>query len=160
MSDMTRTVTRYYCLPFQLMASFPLAVRYRTLPFYVMSTLQQIAYVESRYDYKATNPESSAEGLYQILDGTAKLKPLWKDSPLLISVPLQHLDLVLGKMSQPSGWNGGTDRLVIEHHGFVKFSDWTKNKTLDEDYYAKVKGAPFIPIPPIAIIVLPTMLIL
>lgn len=153
-------LVRVYSLPFQAAISVPLAVRYKSMPLQIMTTLQQIAYVESRYDTHADNKESSADGIYQIIDKTAVLKPLWKNTPAIVSVPLQHADLLIGKMRQPTGWNGGIDRLIIEHHGLVKFSAWKEDNNLDNEYYSAVKNAPSYPIPPIVLLGLPLALTL
>lgn len=157
---MSISLTQLYCLPFQLLSSVPLAVRYRTTPSDTFYTLQQIGKVESNYKYDASNPQSSAEGIYQLIDGASKLNKVWKHLPMPVSVPLQHLDLVLHDLTIKSAWNGGSDRMIIEHHGVVKFSDWQKDNSLDWQYYDAVKRADYIKVPAEVLLASPLLLML
>ena len=149
-------LVRAYCLPFQAASSFPLAIRYRTFPSAIFWRLQQIGALESQYATYAANKESTAKGIYQILAGTSVMNQVWYQLPAIVSIPLQHVDLVAGMMKKDSGWNGGIDRMTIEHHGLIKYSSFLEG---EKDPYMKVvEGKPYIPIPVEPIVLIPIII--
>lgn len=124
-----KTVIQVYVTPFLTVASFILGAHYFALPSEIFSTTWGLISVESNWIPQADNATTTADGLFQMTDGTAKLKRHWKGKPWYQSIPIQVLDHVLNHVSKPRG--DGIPKYLTQHKGEHKFSEKVDTEYID-----------------------------
>lgn len=147
-----RLISQIAALATMIPCSYPLAIHYRTMPFQITKTLQQIQSTENNRWDPNLDHKNRAYGLYGIRRSSSVLGvDTWLTLPSPLSAIVQTVDVALLHLRKPGG--GGIDKMLLQHHGAMRWSD-SQEGALDP-YVAFAKSRPYIPLPSEAILLLP-----